>query len=255
VAGPPIEAVTFDYWNTLVGEDPTVFEYRRVAVTELVGEQVPDLDPKRVAAAFEHGWQAYTRAWKANEPFAAPDAVPIMLAFLGVDDPSEALVDGLLQIIVDPPDERRPPLTPNIAETLATLRQAGMRLGIICDVGLTPSTALRRWLGAHGVLEHFDHWSFSDEVGVFKPDPVIFRHALDGLGAAAGRVIDPGRAAHVGDLRRTDIAGAKAFGMTAVRYTGMADDPVVGGFAGDSNAEGDFVITDHAELPKLLGIG
>lgn len=249
--GRPYDAVTFDYWNTLVREDKAVFEYRRQAVAELLGGHAPDVDPKRVAAAFEHGWKAYQRAWKANRPFAAADAVPYMLAYLGVEDPPHGIDDELVRIITDPPDHKRPPLAPNIAGTLASLRSAGVRIGIICDVGLTPSTTLRRWLDAHGILDHFDHWSFSDEVGVFKPDARIFRHALDGLAAAP---VEPARVAHVGDLRRTDIAGAKAFGMTAVRYTGVADDPIVDGAGGDSSPEGDIVLADHADLPGALGL-
>ena len=106
-----------------------------------------------------------------------------------------------------------------MAETLAELRDRGVRLGIICDVGLTPSPVLRGWLDDHGVLELFDHWSFSDEVGWYKPAPQIFEHALAGLGGIA-----PGRAAHVGDLRRTDVGGAQAMGMMAVRYRGAYDD-------------------------------
>jgi putative hydrolase of the HAD superfamily len=97
-------------------------------------------------------------------------------------------------------------------------------------------------LEKHGLLDWFDHWSFSDEVGVYKPDRRIFDHALAGLGG-----IDPAEAAHIGDLRRTDIAGAKALGITAVRYTGVYDDPHVDGLP-----EADLVVADHAELPAAL---
>ena len=89
-------------------------------------------------------------------------------------------------------------------------------------MGITPSRTLRPFLDGHGLLGYFDHWSFSDEVGVFKPDPVIFEHAMSGLG-----VDDPADLAHVGDLRRTDIAGANAMGITSVRYAGVFDDPGV----------------------------
>ena len=63
-----------------------------------------------------------------------------------------------------------------------------MRIGIICDVGMTASPTLRERLDMFGVLEYFDHWSFSDEVGCFKPWPAVFEHALAGLG-----VDDPSR--------------------------------------------------------------
>ena len=58
----------------------------------------------------------------------------------------------------------------------------------------------------------------------------------------------PGRVAHVGDIRRTDVAGAKAMGMVAVRYTGVSDD------ATQTEPEGDIVITRHADLPAALGV-
>src|SRR4029434_2234803 len=83
-------------------------------------------------------------------------------------------------------------------------------------VGLTPSPTLRDRLTGFGLLRWFDGWSFSDETGWFKPAPAAFLPALEALD-----VSDPTAAAHVGDNRRTDVAGALALGMTAVRYTGL----------------------------------
>ncbi len=113
-------------------------------------------------------------------------------------------------------------------------------------MGLAPSVTLRRFLDDHGLLGHFDHWSFSDEVGTFKPDPAIFHHALTGLGG-----VDPADAAHVGDLRRTDIAGAQGVGVFAVRYTGVYDDPGAAD-EGTDLVEGDAVVADHADLLEAL---
>jgi FMN phosphatase YigB (HAD superfamily) len=56
---------------------------------------------------------------------------------------------------------------------------------------------------------------------------------------------EPGEAVHIGDLRRTDIAGAQALGMRSVRYRGLADDPNPG-------PEADFVTGDHRDLPELI---
>ena len=93
------------------------------------------------------------------------------------------------------------------------------------------------------MLPLFDHWSFSDEVGAYKPAPVIFEHALEGLGGPV-----PERVAHVGDLRRTDVAGALAMGMVAVRYTGISGDD------SQPEPEAHHVIAHHADLPTVLGI-
>ena len=48
-------------------------------------------------------------------------------------------------------------------------------------------------------------------VGVAKPDPEIFRLALDALGVPAG-----GAVLHVGDSLRYDVAGALAAGLQPV---------------------------------------
>jgi putative hydrolase of the HAD superfamily len=130
-----------------------------------------------------------------------------------------------------------------VAEALAALSERGIRLGIICDVGFTPSPVLLRHLERHGLLEYFDHWSFSDEVGVYKPHPRIFQHALAGLGG-----FEPGRCVHVGDRRRTDVAGAQALGMRAVRITSVFEDEP------DQGPSGDVVISSYKELLQALGL-
>lgn len=238
----PLDAVCFDFWNTLVHEDGTMAALRRERWAAILGETGRAIADHELDMAFEGAWRRFTEAWEANRQYVAADAARDLLADLAIDDPDGALVAALvadLHVIAESAALR---LTPEVAGTLRTLRAAGLRLGIVCDVGMTPSPVLRAVLARHDVLDLFDHWSFSDEVGWYKPAPEIFRHALDGLGG-----IDPARAAHVGDLRRTDVAGAQAMGMLAVRYHGVADDQ------GDG-PEGDLVCADHRDLPKLLGV-
>lgn len=257
---PPL-AVTFDFWDTLV-HAPTAATVRatrqaRVAAAlEAAGHPIDPEDMDRVLLAVR---REFDRHWVANEQFTGVDATRLLLDLLGVavDD---ATMAAAIVAFTDTGDGHPPALTPNIAPTLRALQERGVRLGIICDVGLSPSTVLRSYLEQHGVLELFDHWSFSDEVGHYKPSPRIFRHALDGLGG-----VDPAAAAHVGDLRRTDVAGALAFGMTAVRYAGSNDDDGAKLGVGDaartgmeqsdeSSPEAHHVITDHAALLDTLGL-
>jgi len=201
----------------------------------------------RLHDAVGESWGAFLAAWRNNTTYGAADAVDDVLGQLGLTPPP-AVRSALVEVVTDPSPEHHPLPTEHIEECLGTLRAAGIRIGIICDVGLEPSTTLRRFLDGHGLLGYFDHWSFSDEVGTFKPDPAIFHHALDGLGGA-----DPRDAAHIGDLRRTDVAGAMALGITAVRYTGVFDDK---GKADDGTAdvEADIVLADHADLATALGL-
>jgi putative hydrolase of the HAD superfamily len=239
--------VTFDFWNTLVQEGSGFNERRVAAWIGLLADAGHELEHQQVTFHAEAITADRIARWQMGDQYAAPEATDALLARLGlIEEMSPELRDQLVDAFADPSDDHIPSLTPNVETALAALDDAGVRIGIVCDVGFTPSSVLRRYLDTLGVLRHFDHWSFSDEVGVFKPDPAIFRHALDGLG-----IEDPRRAAHVGDLRRTDVAGARAIGMTAVRYRGIFDDPG-DPEVGTDGVEGDVVLADHAELAALL---
>ena len=233
-----LRAITFDYWNTLVVDGSTGLRDHRLEAWSGVLEGAGfATERERLGLAFEASWQKFLEAWNTGAQYRHVESVLDILDELGFDVPPD-IHDALLATY-DIPEETELRLTDGVAETLETLKAAGVRVGIICDVGMTPSTALRRFLDREGVLEHFDHWSFSDDVGFYKPDPRIFEHALAGLG------VGPADAAHIGDLRRTDVAGALAMGMTALRYTGMFDDDSEG-------PEAHHVVDDHRKLPQLL---
>lgn len=241
------EAVTFDYWNTLARPDDSRFREHRLtglhlAIVDKGGEATLD----QVEDASSGLFDLFNRAWEENRQFTSVHAVEEVLSRLGMDlsdAERHEVAEAFAHAIEDPPQ-----LAPNVIETLDELRGEGLRIGIICDVGMTPSVVLRKYLDRYGVLDRFDHWSFSDDVGVYKPHPEIFKHAIDGLG-----VDDPSRVAHVGDLRRTDVAGANAFGMTSVRYRALNDDEPDGSEVG-RDVEAHHVIDDHADLVPVLGL-
>ena len=249
-AAPPAElrAVTFDFWNTLIRADDAGIRDRRLAawLGLLAGEGI-DLEGDVVRAAQRHASVRFEDHWRVNRFYGAQQAVHDMLEHLGVTV-SPSIEAWLLATITDPDPAHDPQPTPHVREAIEALRSRGVKVGIICDVGLSPSITLRRFLRGHDMLDLFDHWSFSDEVGTFKPDPAIFAHARDGL-----VVPDPATVAHVGDLRRTDIAGAQGVGSFAVRYAGIFDDPGTPD-EGTHQVDGDAVITDHADLLSVLGL-
>lgn len=238
-------AVTFDFWNTLFRADTAATsEQRREALAAVVASRSPDVDGSVVDEVLQHVLEEHHRGWVENRQYTAHHAIEKALTLLGPAIGHEArdeLADAWLTA------SRRADVvpTPGAAETLAALDQAGVRIGIVCDVGLTPSLVLLEYLELHDLLRHFDHWSFSDEVGVYKPDPSIFHHALEGLGG-----FEPSGAMHIGDIRRTDIAGARGVGMTAVRYRGVSDDPSTD----NDDLEGHHVIDDLRAVVAIAGI-
>lgn len=63
-----------------------------------------------------------------------------------------------------------------------------------------------------GIQTLADYIVVSGDLGYPKPDPRIFEHLLKQAG------VDASKAAHVGDSIHSDIAGARAAGMTSIWY-------------------------------------
>jgi putative hydrolase of the HAD superfamily len=103
-------------------------------------------------------------------------------------------------------------------ESLARLRAAGIRLGVVSNSDGRVDQAL----AAAGLAEYFEVVIDSGQVGYEKPDPRIFQAALDTLG------VRPEEAVYVGDLYEVDVIGARAAGLAAVLLTPTGSAPAPG---------------------------
>jgi putative hydrolase of the HAD superfamily len=239
-----VEAVTFDFWETLCRRAPGALEAARSeALTAVLAEAELVVAADVLDRILHDVWTTWERSWAVGEAFYGPEAAGgVVDRLLDEGLEVEPLRKALVAAFLATHEDAELFLVDGVADVLAELAGRGVRLGIICDVGFIESRLLRRALERHDVLHRFHHWSFSDEVGAYKPERRIFEHALAGLGGVA-----PERAAHVGDLRRTDVAGARAAGMLAVRFAGVNDDT-------SDLPDGDVVIRAHHELPAVLGL-
>ena len=241
MAEPP-QAVTFDFWGTLFEWNGWAAEIRRKAVRDFVARHRSELSPQVVDAAFAAGLAAQDAAWRRSNHFGPGAIIEHFLAELRLEAPAESRAE-LQRLIEDPvPDRALTPIS-GVEAAITRLRDRGIRLGIVCDSGMMVGRVLRGQLQRTGLANDFEPeaLAFSDEVGVTKPRPEIFRRALSGLDAA------PSEAAHVGDLRFTDMAGARALGMRAVRFRGFTDDTGEG-------PEGDVAIDSYLDLEAALGL-
>jgi putative hydrolase of the HAD superfamily len=91
---------------------------------------------------------------------------------------------------------------------LDELRQAGCRLAIVSD---TSEETPRLWT-APELASRFDVTVFSCQEGIRKPEPAIYRLALERLR------LDRSRCAFVGDGGSHELSGATAVGLAAFRY-------------------------------------
>jgi len=199
-----------------------------------------DVSVEQVDEAEEVARQTWNRVWRDEyrTPPAA-DWVRWMLDELLIQLPSDvfkALADYFDRSLLDA--NPGPVLTDGAAETVQRLAQR-YKLGVISDSGLSTGRTLRHFLKRDSLLDCFTCTTFSDETGVSKPHARIFQIALDRLGA------QPHEAVHLGDLTHSDIAGAKAIGMQAVRLTANYDDT-------NRSIEPDAVVQSYAEFEEWL---
>lgn len=123
---------------------------------------------------------------------------------------------------------------------LAALKQARMRLGVITH-GWTAKQSEK--LVRLGLLEYFDQTEIfiSDQVGIAKPNPKLYRYALSEMGLLANEVM------YVGDNLSHDIAPPAGLGMHtawARRSAKPGQDP--------ADFEPEFIVDDFRQLAAIL---
>ncbi len=97
-----------------------------------------------------------------------------------------------------------------VPETLQTLKDRGYLLGIVTDTANSISTKLS-WFESGGFGHVWDSIISSKEIGVRKPDPLIFRAALQQLDLSADQVVFIGH-------KPSELQGARAAGMKTIAF-------------------------------------
>lgn len=94
-------------------------------------------------------------------------------------------------------------LYPDVEPTLTALRERGLKLGVVSDWGIALGLIMRHF----GLTRFFDFAVISATARRAKPDPELYRLALDRADVVADYAI------HVGDSYVRDVLGARALGI------------------------------------------
>jgi HAD superfamily hydrolase (TIGR01509 family) len=190
-----LDAVTVDGFGTLVG----------------LVDPVPELDRALRERGVERPGEVVRAAFEAEVAYYRPHAVSgrdavsltalrlectgVFLEAAGAGLDPASFVDSFIGAIAFTPE-------PGALETVASLRARGLGLAVVSnwDVGLAEH------LERIGAASFFTTIVTSAEAGAAKPDPAVFRLALERIG------VEPARALHVGD-EPADEHGALAAGM------------------------------------------
>jgi putative hydrolase of the HAD superfamily len=206
----PVKAVLLDALGTLVALEPPAPRLR----AEL--ERRTGVDVGLEAA--ERGFRAEISYYLAQHMEGRDEESLERLR----DRCAAALGDGLGVDGLDPAAVREAMLAalrfepfPDVVPGLRALRERGLRLVVASNW----DCSLPGWLAAAGLWELLDGAVSSAVVGAAKPDPAVFRAALELAGAR------PGEAVHVGDSLDNDVAGARAAGIRAVLVQRAGEPP------------------------------
>ncbi len=127
---------------------------------------------------------------------------------------------------------------PGLAETLAELAEAGLKLGIVSNTFVSGST-LDRHLAEEGLISFFNTRVYSCQFGLRKPNKRIFLEAARQVGAEPANII------YVGDRVNKDVKGALRAGMQPVLKNAYTN-------AGKRLPAGVERIDSISELPDLV---
>jgi putative hydrolase of the HAD superfamily len=222
-----VEAVLFDAGGVLVDLDygyvRRLIEPRHGAVSEEDLSRAEGLARREINETVQSGGRVGD-SWR--------DYFHVILGRLGVPGDEHApLIDslweahqrvGLWTVACD-----------GALDAVTELKQRGLRVGVVSNAEGT----VARNLDDAGFKGVFETVVDSHLVGVEKPDPAIFRIALERMSLRADRAV------FVGDLPEVDVKGARAAGIAPVLLDRHD-------LYGDADA---VRIRSMRELPALLG--
>lgn len=228
-----IEAITFDFYNTLVfhrdgrGRGRLLVEY-----LEAHGFRPAPWEHAVLYDVFENHDTDYApeASREARDEYYARLAQRVFRRLhLGASERDVSRHAAALWEILGPACLG---VFPDVPGTLRGLRSAGYPLALISNW----QCGLRHFCAELGLAEHFEHVLGSADLGVAKPDARIFAHACERLGVAADRVL------HVGDTLEDDYIGGRSAGLSVAL---LARD-------GGPEPAASTVIRSLAQVPAIL---
>ena len=127
---------------------------------------------------------------------------------------------------------------PDIKQTLAALKNAGLKLGIVSNTFVN-GHSLEKHLEEIGILDFFTVRLYSYEFDFRKPNPQMFRAAAERIGEAFENIL------FIGDRLDKDIIPSLKLGMQAVLKTAYTN-------IGKKAPDGVPKINRLSELPALV---
>lgn len=240
-------AVTLDLWLTLIAESDgtprsvTRMESRAVYANDVLRQHGLAVEHEKLVGANRKISQLVTADHDLGIDLEFNHRIAQMLSLIEAELPERLGEAGIGEVAaaVDRAFLESPPaFFPGVTDVLEYLDELDVKVALISNTGMTSASAYREWFDREGVLEFFDHLTFSNEVACAKPSPDIFCPTLGHLGVLAENSL------HIGDNLLTDVSGAAGVGMKTGWISGHDDrEPIV---------PPDFTLSSITDLPAVV---
>lgn len=232
-------AISFDFWNTLYADGAE--DKRRILRKEYFASLISgyrNLESYEIEQAFTAGSKFFLDNWinRSTTPTAA-ERIRFMAEYFSVKL-SEDLVHDAAEFFGQMIFEV-PPQEIDFVKEMIPILSKKYPLGIISDTGYISGKYICDFLDQENLLEYFSSFIFSDENKYSKPHISVFNKTAKNLQISTQDLI------HVGDLERTDVAGAINAGCTSIKFTGANHDNVEDGRA-------HHIVAKYEDLLKML---
>ena len=242
-----IKGISFDFWDTLFVDDSDEKKRAGLGLRPKAEERFHLLDSylsfKGGSSSFlirgindEKKW--FENEWKTfHRTPVVEERVEKICETLKVSLSRESLLE-LVSKLENMEVEVQPDPFDGCLNILKELSKQ-YKLAITSDAIYTSGEGIRTILKDNGMLDLFECFSFSNEVGVSKPHKDIFLNTLRGLNLKSEEVI------HVGDRIYNDILGGQRSGLKTVWLNQKGNEE-------RQEVRADIEIKSLGELPQVI---
>ncbi len=222
-----LKLLSFDVWDTLIIDDSDELYRKKNGLPSKSEEREdlylnaycsPNISPELVREAMSFMQESFTHQWKNK--FKTPGVrwrLNELEKFLGRsqkkpfvldEEVKKMLISSLEEMELKYPIKPMPGAKEFLMQWRSTYPE--IKVGIISDAIYSPGRCIRKILENVELVEYFDYFSFSDEVGASKPSSKIFSYLMNQASVMPNEIV------HIGDRIANDIVGAEEFGAVGV---------------------------------------
>ena len=231
-----IKVITFDLWNTLF-VNKSYFDERFMFFSYFLEKKKITISSNVIKNAFDLSFYLPERNYEKNSHIYTEDRISKMLNILKINlvkEEEKEIRDRFEEeMLCDPPL-----LKTGVKNTLQELC-SDYKIGLISNTGITPGRVISKVFQKYDIARFFQVKIFSDEIGFYKPHPILFKTVLDRFDCTPQSIV------HVGDKLETDIKGAKDCGIFAIWFNEFHSPQ-------SDNFNPDYEIHKISEVPNII---